>query len=173
LDYAESVSEKTLEVARKSYDELHERVYKLATVLAAGAGAIGAYALGKIGEPAAVIQWASLGGLSISWFAIAGVLMVRGATSRLVSPGNGPDNIRKYFEARLAEQPEGDAGRDDAAMTITRQAELDLKQKRLKGYIDGCDARSNAVDLAYMSVAFSPLVPLAVIALLFALGLIK
>ena len=36
LEYAEAVSEKSLAIARKSYDELHERVYKLATVLAGG-----------------------------------------------------------------------------------------------------------------------------------------
>lgn len=167
LEYAESVSEKTLEVARKTYDELHERVYKLATVLAAGAGATGAYALGKIDDPSAIVQWAPLGVLSLIWFAIAGVIIVRGSTSRIVSPGNGPDNVMRYYEARLAEQPACSASSNEDALRITRQAELDLKQARLRRYIDGCNARSDAVDFGYISVAVSPLGPLLAIAVLY------
>ena len=167
LEYAESVSEKTLEVARKSYDELHERVYKLATVLAAGAGAIGAYALGKVDDSSAIVQWAPLGVLSITWFAIAGVMIVLGSTSRIVSPGNGPDNIRRYYEARLAEQPAGAASPKQDALLITREAELDLKQTRLRNYIAGCNARSAALDFGYFFVAVSPLGPLLAIALLY------
>lgn len=174
LEYAESVSEKTLEVARKSYDDLHERAYKLGTVLGAGAGAIGAYALGKVSDPNAIIQWAPLGTLSVAWFLIVGMLLRTGLTSRAVSPGNGPANIRSYFKARLSEQvaqiaetnqEELDAARLNA-LKITREAELDLRQSRLARFIEAGDARARAVDRAYRQLAWSPIAPLVTIGLL-------
>jgi hypothetical protein len=171
LDYAESLSERSLDVARKSYDELHERVYKLATVLAGGAGAMGAYALGKYSDLAAAVQWLPLAVLSLWWFATAGILVLRGAISRTLSPGNGPDNIRKYYAARLAEQPPEAPSRTTDALRITREAELDLNQKRLRAYSEGCNARSGAVDTAYRMVAVSPVAPLLVIALMGFFGL--
>lgn len=155
LDYAEAQSEKTLIVARKSYDDLHERVYKLATVLTGGAGAIGVYALGKVGSGDA-LQWVPLATLSAWWFVTAGVLVIRGATSSAVSPGNGPDNIRRYYLARLSEQPADSVDCDAAAMQITREAELDLQQIRIRNYTAGCTARAKAIDAAYKSVAISP-----------------
>ena len=168
LEYVESQSEKSLNVARKSYDDLHERVYKLAIMLTGGAGAIGAYALGKMGVAGATIQWVPLAILSVWWFAVAGLLVVRGATSREVSPGNGPDNIRNYYAARLAEQPEGEEDQRGAALLITREAELDLQQVRIKKYTAGCTARSKAIDDAYKRVSRSPIAPaLAAVAIYF------
>lgn len=159
LEYTEAVAAKSLDVARAAYDDLHERAYKLATVLVAGGGAVGAYALGKVGTDASLLTWAPLAALSLSWFGSAAVLVVGGATSRELSPGNGPNNLRDYFAARIAEVG-GDA---DAALIITRNAELDRVQVRLKAYTAGCIARATAIDRAYWSIAaFSPLVPIIV-----------
>lgn len=159
LEYTEGVAAKTLEVARSAYDDLHERGYKLATVLVAGGGAIGAYALGRLGAHVRAVEWAPLAALALSWFGIAALLVVRAATSKELSPGNGPDNLRDYYKARLAESP-SDA---NEALTKTRNAELDRVQQRIKSYGEGCTARALAIDSAYRSVAFcSPSVPLVV-----------
>lgn len=158
LAYTEAVAAKSLEVARNAYDDLHERAYKLATVLVAGGGAVGALALGKLGTSASPIAWAPLAALSLSWFSIAGLLVLSGATSRLLSPGNGPDNLRNYFKERL-----GEGSAEETALAATRHAELDLVQRRLREYNAGCIARALAIDRAYWAIALcSPLVPLVV-----------
>lgn len=159
ISYTEAVAAKSLEVARHAYDDLHERAYKLTTVLVTGGGAVGALALSRIGSPTGSIGWAPLAALALSWFAIAGLLVLGGATSKLLSPGNGPKHLRDYFAARLKEYPDD----REKALEITRGAELDLMQKRLRAYTDGCTARAHAIDRAYRSVALcSPLVPLVV-----------
>lgn len=157
IEYAEATGAKTLDTLRKSYDDKHEKVYKLASILAAAAGAMGAYALDKAAGGSLFAQWVGIAALSVSWFAIVGYVVVMGATSQQVSPGNSPGNILKYFHARLAEQPNFDRA---AAFEITRQAELDLVQKRISAYIDANDQRAKALDVAYKATALSPLVPI-------------
>lgn len=157
LDYIEKRTTNTLEYVRKSYDDLHDRAYKLATLLVAGGGAMISYAAGKIAQEVAPIAWAPIAALALSWFAIAGLLVWKGATTTQISPGNGPKNIKGYFRARMAE-----SSNETAALAATREAELDLEQIRLTGYIDGCMQRAGAIDLAYKTVAIaSPLVVVA------------
>ncbi len=162
LDYVEQRSSKTLEVARQTYDDLHERAYKLATVLVAGGGAVTAYVLSKVGVVASSISWAPLAALALSWFGIAALLIWQGLTSREVSPGNAARNLLGYFDARVVEGYE-----KDAALQVTRKAELDAEQKRLDAYKQGCIQRAEAIDVAYKSIAIaSPLVPLTVMAVI-------
>lgn len=160
LDYVESRAATTLVVLRQAYDDLHERAYKLATVLVAGGGAATLYSLGKLGEPQNTLAWAPMAALGLCWFGIAGHLVWQGATSRELSPGNGPANLLAYYQKRLVETPE-----PAQALDTTRHAELDLQQKRIEAYSAGCEARALAIDRAYKSAALcSPLVP-AVVAL--------
>lgn len=156
LDYAEARSAKTVEVARKSYDDLHERAYKLATVLVGGGGAVGAYTLGKLAPGADPVAWAPLAALALSWLGTAAHLIWVAATSRAVSPGNGPENLLSYHKARLA-----DGWSVEEAIRITREAELALEQARLRTYLQGCNERAEAIDRAYKAVAIaSPAAPL-------------
>lgn len=156
LDYVEHRAADTIKVLRDSYDHLHERVFKFASLLLAGGGGVGAFSLGKIGQPA--ITWAPLAALAVFWFATAALLMWKGATSNRLSPGNGPAHMLEYFKDRLAESQDA-----AAALEVTRRAELDLQQSRIKRYIDACNTRSSAIDLAYKVAAIgSPVVALVV-----------
>lgn len=167
LTYTEEVAAKSLEVAREAYDELHERAYKLATVLVTGGGAVGAFALSRLATSSTPVGWAPLAALALSWFAIAALLILGGATSKLLSPGNGPRNLRSYYSARLAEYP----GDEAKALELTRDAELDLLQVRLRAYTHGSTVRSMAIDRAYWCIALcSPSVPLIVAAVCVGLG---
>lgn len=156
LEYAERRSGKTLEVARKAYDDLHERAYKLATVLVAGAGSVGAYALGKLAADAQPVTWAPLAAMSLSWFSVAGYLVWRGMVARPMSPGNGSANLYEYYDALLK------LGRDEGqALADTRREELQVEQRRIAKYSQGCSARAAAIDTAYKTlVIVSPLTPL-------------
>ncbi len=160
LGYVEDRTEKTMAVLRHAYDDFHERAYKLATVLVAGAGAAGAYALGKVGSAGGVMAWAPLAGLSLSWMGVAACLVWRGATTRELSPGNGPKNLLGYYDERL-----GTLQNEAQALEQTRRAELALQQKRIGEYEAGCVARAHSIDMAYKSAAVcSPLVPAIVAA---------
>lgn len=170
LDYVEQRTARTLEVLRKSYDDLHERAYKFATVLVAGGGAAGAYALGKFSPVVAPITWAPLAALALSWFGVAAYLMWCGTTSRELSPGNGPENMLSQYDqwntyltsvqtVALQEQI------DKLALERTRKDELALEQRRLTAYSEGCVYRADAIDAAYKLAAIcSPLVPAVVAA---------
>ncbi|MBA4263779.1 MAG: hypothetical protein C0453_01745 [Comamonadaceae bacterium] len=161
LDYVESRTTRTLDYVRKSYDDLHERAYKLATLLVAGGGAMISYALAKVAPEVAPLTWAPVAALALSWFAIAGMLIWRGATTIKLSPGNGPKNLKGYFRARVAESSD-----ELGALIITREAELDREQERLSGYLDGCCQRAEAIDWAYKTVAVvSPLTAVATAAI--------
>lgn len=159
LSYAEDRASATLAVLRQAYDDLHERSYKLATVLVAGGGAVGAYALGKLSGGAAPIQWAPLAALSLSWFGVATYVIWQGATSRELSPGNGPDKILKYYEAVIAEPSHA-----DRAIELTRREELRLQQRRITNYADGCTDRARALDRAYKAATLCSLAVPAVVA---------
>lgn len=162
LDYAEARSTKTVEVARKAYDDLHERAYKLATVLVGGGGAVGAYTLGKLAPESDPMTWGPLAALSLSWLGTAAHLIWVAATSRTVSPGNGPENLLSYHKDRLR-----DGWTAEDAFRITREAELALEQARIRTYSQGCNERAEAIDRAYKAVAMaSPAAPLVTALLL-------
>lgn len=162
LAYTERVAATSLEVTRSAYNDLHERAYKLATLLVAGGGGLGTYALGKFGNKAAPLEWAPLAALALGWFLIAAVLVLRAAISKELSPGNGPKNLRAYFQARLSEHPEQPA----VALEKTRNAELDLLQIRIDGYREGCIARALALDSAYRWMVIGSPTVLAIVAIL-------
>ncbi|QTW18108.1 hypothetical protein [Comamonas kerstersii] len=166
LDYVDQKSSLSLEVARKSYDDLHERAYKLATLLVGGGGSVGAYAVSKLSPLSEYMAWAPLAALAVTWFVIAAHLIWVAATSREVSPGNGPKNLLGYYSARVK-----DGWSEEKAFTITREQELELMQQRLRAYANGCNIRADAIDCAYKAVAIaSPLVPLATAAVLRVFG---
>lgn len=167
LDYVEQRSSKTLEITRQTYDDLHERAYKLATVLVAGGGAVTAYVLSRAGGAAGHMGWAPLAALALSWFGIAAQLIWHSLTSQELSPGNAARNLLGYYDARVAE------GREiEDALRVTRRAELEAEQLRLDAYKRGCVQRAETIDRAYKAIAIaSPLVPLVVAALIKFLGL--
>ncbi|KTT15838.1 hypothetical protein [Pseudacidovorax intermedius] len=159
LDYAEATTERSLDVARKSYDGLHERVFKTATALTAGAWAAGAYSLASWVAERPPLHWCPLGVLAAYWFLVTYQLVLRGATATQLSPGNGWANLRDYYAERLEEQCADSQEREAAAFRATREAELDLKDARLKRYAEAVSRRAHALDQAFRLLAWSPVLP--------------
>lgn len=166
LDYVEARADQTMAVLRQSYDDLHERAYKLATVLVAGGGAAGVYAMGKMGAPdAAVFTWAPIAALALSWFGTASILVWDGATSKELSAGIGPRTLIENYDWRIEH---GEPA--DAAVAGMRRQEMELQQVRIGAYSSGCISRAEAIDRAYKTAAIcTPLVP-ALVALVCYLG---
>lgn len=160
LGYVEQKSAATLAVVSQAYDDLHARASNLATLLAGGAGAVGAMALDRLGAvDARLISWVPLALLSITWFGIAGFAALRGLSSRTVSAGNGMKNIGRYYEDCVASHG------IDKALEMTRREELRKGQERISGYIDACNARAGTLDAAYRMIVLSPVVPAVAAAL--------
>ncbi|ATG94647.1 hypothetical protein QRO08_15950 [Paracidovorax citrulli] len=160
LEYVEKRSGATMAVLRQTYDDFYERSYKFATVLVGGGGALGAYALGKIGvDGVTPVAWAPVAALAMSWFGIAAQLIWSGAISRRLSPGNPAGNIIDYYDDRIAE------GHDsNSALAVTRRAELILEHTRAREYATGCVDRAEALDMSYRAATIcTPLVPAVVL----------
>lgn len=161
IDYLEVRVAEQVGILRTSYDDLHERAYKLATLLLAGGGAAGAFALAELSKaPGNLFNWAPLAGLALSWFGTAAVLMWYGATAREIPSGANVQSLRDRYQYELSM---GNA--DEAkALLAARQAVLLKAQERVGAFTQGCNDRADAIDLAYKAaVICSPLVP-AVIA---------
>lgn len=165
LNYVEGVTANTLTVLRQSYDDLHERTYKLATWLVTGGGAVAAYAITQFAAGTDPLRWAPLAGLSLCWFGVAGPLIWNGMAAESLSPGNGAKNLLNYYEARLAEPGSTAAG----ALKMTRRAELNLAQQRIREYSDACVRRAEAMDFAYKAVTVASPSVIAVISVIVSL----
>lgn len=166
LGYTEKTVADTVGILRKSYDDLHERLQKLITALVGGAGAVAGFALTKYGAAADWLPRYTLCALAAAWFATAAVAMLRGGTTRKLSPGNGPQHITEYHDQALKYlESIGAADPKAEALVQTRREELRLQQERINLYRDASDERARTIDGAYRAVALSVLIPLLVYAI--------
>lgn len=163
LEYTEQQVGATLEVLRATYDDLHERLQKFITALVAGAGAVAGFALTKYASHDGWLARYTLLSLAAAWFIIAASAMLRGGTTRTLSPGNGPMNITSFHDGWLAKlTSEGAADAEDQALRRTRMEELRLQQTRIETYRDASVERAKTIDVSYKLVALSWIVPLLV-----------
>lgn len=167
LDFAEAKATETLELLRESYDDYYERLLKVVTALIGAGGALGAFALSKTSADYPIV--ASIEALAVMWIGVALRTTIAGAMSRDLSPGNGPKNILAYFDARMTEQDGATRRREDMALRITREAELELQQRRIRDYIDACANRADVLDLAYIGAALAAMVAVVFFSVLNAL----
>lgn len=150
LEYSESISAATLNEARQTYDVLHERSHKLAALVAGGAGAAGVYALGKVGVEGGQIQLWAVGALSLWWFAIAGVVLRRGATSLELTPGSTTETLARTFNRHFASLEPEDA--ETKALTLTRWDQLTAADLQIDAYCRGGTIRAKTLDGAYLAL---------------------
>lgn len=157
VDFAEKVAYDTRDEARRSYDAMHERVYKFVTLLTGAAGGVSVYALGKLGSPGAGLQFAPLGALALWWFFIAGVVLLKGAASRTLPLGSSSTGIRERL-LHHQKAPDADDGQV-AAVWNTRWDYLRSVDEQIEAYRDGCSRRATVLDRAYWCLVCSPVVP--------------
>ena len=159
LEFAEARGLATLAVARKDYDDSHERTYKLVTALVAGGGAVGAVALSRFQPGELALTWAPLSALALSWLGAGGWLAWVGLRPNEVSAGNSAQALLDYFDDRIA------AGRTSAdAELAARKAEVKLDRERLQKYLSASSRRAHYLGIAYRLAACSPVAPLIVAA---------
>jgi hypothetical protein len=156
VDFMEETATATLKVAAESYDSAYERVNKLATLIAGGAGAAGVYALGKIGVRSDLFQVLPLLLLAVWWLGVAATLVLARSKSREVNLGGNSIELRKIYNEELGRL----ASADDSAthaLEQTRWRQLDAIDEQIRIYSEGLSNRSEALDRAYRALAASPL----------------
>jgi hypothetical protein len=160
LEYAEKITDETLDQVRDAYDAQYERVYKFATLVASGAGAAGVYAVGKIGTPGpATVLWA-LAALSCWWFLILGAVLLAGARSEQLLVGTASAAIRGRIAKHTAALNLTTPGTDvtDTALWLTRWDQLAAVDKQIDLYSEAATRRARVLDYAYSCLVGSPLI---------------
>lgn len=161
LKFVEERGGRALEIVRKSYDDLHERAYKLATLLLAGGGAMAAYALGRFGVAASPVEWLPIAVLALVWLSAAARLVLHGAGSQKVPYGVGPAKLLQYHDDWISA-----AATSEKALEEMRRQEIALEDERVGQYAAACDKRSEAIDRAYkLAVVAAPLAAIMMLAL--------
>lgn len=156
IEYAEKTAEGTLEQARAAYELMHDRSYKFSTLVAGGAGGVAVYALGKFNVQDATVQLVLLGVLSCWWFFIAGIVLLRGSRSNLLTVGTTGNAIRQRIQAHASAQV-GKADQD-AALWYTRWDQLESVDEQIVRYSKAATRRAKILDAGVWCVALSPVV---------------
>lgn len=156
LEYVEQVTAGTLSEAKATYDALHERVHKLVTLIVGGAGGVGVYALGKIGVTGAMVQVLPLSALACWWLLIAGMLLLRGATSLELKAGSTSASLTHAFN-RHWPTVEGE-GLESQALNLARWDQLAAVDLQIADFCKGARLRAKALDDAYLALVFSPVI---------------
>lgn len=159
IDFAEKAVEDSLKEARASYDAMHERAYKFATLTMGAAGAVSIYALGKIGSPGYLWQVIPMAFLAAWWFVAASVLLLKGAATKEMSAGTTSAKIRE----RVAKHSKTADGEPDLeqGLNLTRWDQVTAADNQIKAFSEANIERAKALDAAYRWMVASPLAGLA------------
>lgn len=153
IEYVERTAAATLMQACAAYDGMLDRVYKLSTLVAGGAGGAGVYALGKLGAHSAS-QVVPLAALSCWWFLIVGATLFHGAKSNSMKAGTSADALRQ----RLLQHQRDSTGDEATALWFTRWDQLCSVDLQIVQYCEAATKRAGTLDKAYWCLACSPAV---------------
>lgn len=125
IDYLEDQARRNAAFSLDNMDRLTQRAQGMLTLLLGGAGGAGAYALGQIGRPDAVWAVASLGAVSLWWFALAAWVAVRLLVPHHVRPpaADGLSSLN-YLRGPLAQWAQKAGKTKDDQLLVMREQEL-------------------------------------------------
>lgn len=159
IDFAEKAVDNSLKEARASYDAMHERAYKFATLTMGASGAVSIYALGKIGAAGYLWQVIPMALLAAWWFVAASALLLKGAATKEMSAGTTSARIRE----RVAKHSKKEDGEPDLkqGLNFTRWDQLAAADIQIQAFSDANIERAKALDAAYRWMVASPLAGVA------------
>lgn len=155
IDFAEKTVDASLKEARASYDAMHERAYKFATLTMGASGAVSIYALGKIGADGYLWQIIPMALMAAWWFVAASVLLLKGAATNEMSAGTTSAKIRE----RVTKHSEKEVGEADLeqGLNLTRWDQLAAADIQIQVFSNANIVRAKALDAAYRWMVASPL----------------
>lgn len=171
VEYGEKITADALQHARHAYDMLYDRIYRFATLVAGGGGAVGTYALAKLGETQASAHWIALLAVSAWLFFLSGLALWFGTSSTTLTAGTTARAMRariNIHEARwtLDRLQQSDTGTpiNDArgtAFWLTRWDNLAAVDKQIESFSQATTRRARALDWSHRMLMLTPLVAIA------------
>lgn len=155
IDFAEKAVEASLKEARASYDAMHERSYKFATLTMGASGAVSIYALGRIGADGYLWHVIPMAFLATWWFVAASGLLLKGAGTKEMSAGT----TSAYIRDRVAKHSKKMDGEPDLeqGLNLTRWDQVAASDKQIQAFSVANIERAKALDAAYRWMVASPL----------------
>jgi len=166
LDFAESQGRLAAAFSLANLDLTRQRAHALLVLLLGGAGAMGGLAISQASAP-----WVALaaGGVSLWWFACAAWLALRALRTKPIRSwaGEGWPLIEKARELDdYVKQSAAEGKEVSGTLTLLREVQLRKMQRAADEYRAASTLAASALDQAYKAAAFTPVVPV------FALGLL-
>lgn len=155
IDFAETAVDASLKEARASYDAMHERAYKFATLTMGASGAVSIYALGKIGADGYLWHVIPMALLAAWWFVAASALLLKGAATKEMSAGTTSGKIRERV-TKHSRKEHGDPDLEQG-LNLTRWDQLAAADIQIQAFSDANIERAKALDAAYRWMVASPL----------------
>lgn len=160
LDYIEAQASKNAAFRLETMELLNKRGHAMLALLLGGAGAAGAYALGRLGQSDAMLSLSALGPIAVWWFGLAAwVAMKVCRTQEIYPPTNEPQKLIEYLEGPLEvyrAELTAEGQQPEAALVMLRRGELLSLQKRIDGYVKNNIAVAAQLDKAYLCAAATP-----------------
>ena len=155
IDFAEKAVDASLRDARASYDAMHERAYKFATLTMGASGAVSIYALGKIGADGYLWHVIPMALLATWWFVAASALLLKGAATNEMSAGTTSAKIRE----RVTKHSKKEEGEPDLeqGLNLTRWDQVAAADNQIQAFSDANIERAKSLDAAYRWMVASPL----------------
>jgi hypothetical protein len=166
LEFMEREGRATLAEVMREYAAAGERVFKLATLLVGGAGAVAAFVLARL-DTLQLWQWAPMALLAGAWAAAAGRLILRAGGSHVLGYGADTAQLENLFESKGGDfvNPSASPG----LFAAIRLAELRRMDGECGKHMVVVAGRRAAIDCAQWVAVGAPFVAGAVAALLFGL----
>lgn len=164
IDYIEAQASKNAAFRLETMELLNKRGHAMLVLLLGGAGAAGAYALGRLGQPGGVWSFCALAPIALWWFGLAawGAVKVC-STQEIYPPTNEPRKLLDYLEGPLEvyrAELTSEGQQPEAALVLLRRHELLSLQKRIDGYVQNNSTVAARLDRVYLCAAGTPILSL-------------
>ncbi|WP_092002930.1 hypothetical protein [Polaromonas sp. OV174] len=160
LDYIEAQAGKNAAFRLETMELLNKRGHAMLALLLGGAGAAGAYALGRLGQPDALWSFSALVPVALWWFGLAAWVAVKICrTQELYPPTNEPQKLLEYMEGPLEvyrAELTAEGRQPESALVMLRRSELLSRQSRIDGYVKNNMTVAARLDRAYLCAAATP-----------------
>lgn len=168
VEYGERITADALQHARHAYDMLYDRIYRFATLVAGGGGAVGTYALAKLGETQISAHWIALLAVSVWLFFLSGIALWFGTSSNTLTAGTTAKAMRarinihetSWTRTTLQQSHTGTPINDarETAFWLTRWDNLAAVDKQIESFSQATTRRAKALDWSHRLLMLTPVV---------------
>jgi hypothetical protein len=164
LDYIEEQGKRGAEFSAATLELMTTRANALLTLLLAGAGGTGSYALSQLGEKGNFWALCTLGAVSLWWFALAAYVLLHAIRTRTVrAPATEPFKLLQHLRGPLTTyvaelKKEGQP--EPVLLDLLREGEIETLEKTVLNYKRIGASIALALDSTYLAIVVTPAIAL-------------